>query len=162
MAGGGRSMLPSLTRALVTFALLEVAALGLPLASGAQSPPVPVPESVRVLEALESAFVTVADRVMPAVVNVTARSRRGATTPSEAPEGPEMEERFKEFFGPDFFDRFFRKRSPREEGRASGSGVIVDKQGFILTNNHVVENAAEIEVGLSDDRKFKAILVGRD
>jgi Do/DeqQ family serine protease len=155
-------MLPSLTRALVVFALLEVATLGLPLASGAQSPPVPVPESVRVLEALESAFVTVADRVMPAVVNVTARSRRGATTPSEAPERPEMEERFKEFFGPDFFDRFFRKRSPREEGRASGSGVIVDKQGFILTNNHVVENAAEIEVGLSDDRKFKAILVGRD
>ena len=73
-----------------------------------------------------------------------------------------MDDRFKEFFGPDFFDRFFRKRSPREEGRASGSGVIVDAQGYILTNAHVVENAAEIEVGLSDDRKFKATLVGRD
>jgi serine protease Do/serine protease DegQ len=114
-----------------------------------------------VLEALETAFVTVAARVMPAVVNVTVKSKRGPAS-SDAPERPDTEERFKEFFGPDFFDRFFRKRSPREEGRASGSGVIIDAQGYILTNAHVVENAAEIEVGLSDDRKFKATLVGRD
>ena len=79
-----------------------------------------------------------------------------------AARAPEMEERFSEFFGPEFFDRFFRRRSPRDEGRAAGSGVIVDPRGYILTNNHVVENAAEIEVRLSDDRKFKATLVGRD
>src|SRR5215471_4621510 len=46
--------------------------------------------------------------------------------------------------------------------RVTPSGVIVDAHGFILTNNHVVENAAEIEVRLSDDRKFKATVVGRD
>jgi Do/DeqQ family serine protease len=73
-----------------------------------------------------------------------------------------MEERFREFFGPELFERFFRRRAPREEGRAAGSGVIVDARGYILTNNHVVENASAIEVRLSDDRKFKATLVGRD
>ena len=119
------------------------------------------PESARILEALETAFVSVADRAMPAVVNVTVKAKRSPAV-SEAPDRPEMEERFKEFFGQEFFDRFFRRRSPRDEGRASGSGVIVDPRGYILTNNHVVETAAEIEVGLSDDRKFKGTLVGRD
>jgi serine protease Do len=153
-------MITSFRRALV-LALVPAIALWAPVASRAQTPAAPAPESVRVLEALESAFVSVADRVMPAVVNVTVKSKR-APAGAEAPDRPEMEERFKEFFGQEFFDRFFRKRSPRDEGRASGSGVIVDKQGYILTNSHVVENAAEIEVGLSDDRKFKAVLVGRD
>src|SRR5262245_58722258 len=77
-------------------------------------------------------------------------------------EPPESEQRFREFFGPEFFERFFRRRPPREEGRSTGSGVIVDAQGYILTNNHVVENAGEVEVRLSDDRKFKATIVGRD
>ena len=154
-------MIMSCRRALVVLALVPMVALGAPPASRAQTPSASTPDSVRVLEALESAFVSVADRVMPAVVNVTVKSKRGPGG-AEVPGGPEMEERFKEFFGQEFFDRFFRKRSPRDDGRASGSGVIVDKQGLILTNAHVVENAAEIEVGLSDDRKFKATLVGRD
>src|SRR4029453_16509148 len=161
MARGGRSMVRWYRRALVVLALVSVAALAAPPVGRAQTPSVPPSESVRVLEALESAFVSVADRVMPAVVNVTVKSKRGPAG-ADVPGGPEMEERFKEFFGQEFFDRFFRKRSPRDDGRASGSGVIVDNQGFILTNNHVVENAAEIEGGLSDDRKFKATRVGRD
>jgi Do/DeqQ family serine protease len=142
---------------------LALAALLLltPASARAQRPAPVAPESARILEALETAFVGVADRVMPAVVNVNVKSKRSPAL-SEAPERPEMEERFKEFFGPEFFDRFFRRRAPRDEGRASGSGVIVDPRGYILTNNHVVESAAEIEVGLSDDRKFKATLVGRD
>jgi serine protease Do len=151
-------MSTSLARVLALVALTGLVSLGLPGAGRAQAP---APDATRVLEALETAFVTVAARVMPAVVNVTVKSKRGPAS-SEAPERPDTEERFKEFFGPDFFDRFFRKRTPREEGRASGSGVIIDARGYILTNAHVVENAAEIEVGLSDDRKFKATLVGRD
>ncbi len=114
----------------------------------------------RVLQDLENAFISVADRVMPAVVNVSVKPKKSAA--AEGGEAPDVEQRFKDFFGPEFFDRFFRRRGPREEGRAAGSGVIVDAQGVILTNNHVVENAAEIEVRLSDDRKFKATLVGRD
>src|SRR5215475_10718681 len=115
-------------------------------------------DSQTVLRALEDAFVSVADRVTPAVVNVSVKSKRGG------PEGeaPERQERFREFFGPEFFERFFRRRPPREDTRATGSGVIVDAQGYILTNNHVVENAESVEVRLSDDRKFKATIVGRD
>jgi Do/DeqQ family serine protease len=139
---------------LAPIAMLLLALAG---AAGAQSrPPAPV-DAKAVLRALEDAFVSVADRVTPAVVNVSITPRR-----VEGAESPEAEERFREFFGPEFFERFFRRRPPRDDTRSSGSGVIVDARGFILTNNHVVENAAEVEVRLSDDRKFKATIVGRD
>jgi serine protease Do len=108
-----------------------------------------------VLQAMEEGFSTVADRVTPAVVNVSAVSKRPAPGSADDPQ------RFREFFGDEFFERYFRRR-PREEPRASGSGVIVDPAGYILTNNHVIENAQDITVRLSDSRKFKAKLVGRD
>ena len=123
-------------------------------------PAAPAPDSQRLLRALEDAFVSVADRATPSVVNVSVKVKR--ETRPEGGGAPEMEERFREFFGPELFERFFRRRAPRDEGRAAGSGVLVDPRGYILTNNHVVENAIEIEVRLSDDRKFKAALVGRD
>ena len=109
------------------------------------------------LRAMEEAFVSVVEHVMPAVVNVSTTPTKEATS-----EEPQTEERFREFFGPEFFERFFRGRPPREHARSSGSGVIVDAAGYILTNNHVIENAATIEVRLSDQRKFAAKLVGRD
>ena len=127
-------------------------------APSASSPP--PSDSQSLLRALEDAFVSVADRATPSVVNVSVKVKREAQP--EAGPSPETEERFKEFFGPELFERFFRRRAPREEGRSAGSGVIVDARGFIVTNNHVVENASEIEVRLSDGRKFKATLVGRD
>jgi len=142
-----------------TLCALAPAATAQPRSS--QRPPAaPAPESQRLLRALEDAFVSVADRATPAVVNVSVKVKRGPA--SEGAPTPEMEERFREYFGPELFERFFRRRPPREEGRAAGSGVIVDARGYILTNNHVVENATEVEVRLSDDRKFKATLVGRD
>ena len=109
-----------------------------------------------VLRAMEEAFTAVADRVTPAVVNVSAVPDRSAP-----PSGGEGDERFREFFGDELYERYFRRR-PRDEGRASGSGVIVDAKGYILTNNHVIENARDITVRLSDSRKFPATLVGRD
>ena len=147
---------------LLAAALLPAApgAVAQPRSSGRPAAPAPAPDSKTLLRALEEAFVTVADRATPSVVNVSVKMK-----PEAAPEGvptPEMEERFREFFGPELFERFFRRRAPREEGRAAGSGVIVDARGYILTNNHVVENASAIEVRLSDDRKFTATLVGRD
>src|SRR2546430_10991147 len=72
-----------------------------------------------------------------------------------------ISERFREFFGEEFYERFFRRR-PRDDARASGSGVIVDPKGYILTNNHVIENAQDITVRLSDGRKLAGKLVGRD
>jgi Do/DeqQ family serine protease len=112
-------------------------------------------DSHAVLQALEDAFVSVADRVTPAVVNVSVKAKR--VPEAEAPPHGEFRE-----FGPEFYERFFRRRPPREDVRSTGSGVIVDARGYILTNNHVVENADSVEVRLSDDRKFKASIVGRD
>jgi Do/DeqQ family serine protease len=145
---------------MVLGALAPTALAQQPRAPQPPRPTAPTPDSRRLLRALEDAFVFVADRATPSVVNVSVKVK-----PEARPEGgasPEMEERFREFFGPELFERFFRRRAPRDEGRAAGSGVVVDPRGYILTNNHVVENATEIEVRLSDDRKFKAALVGRD
>jgi serine protease Do len=154
----------STRRALTSrLAVSLVAALALADVAAAQTRPVPTPDSKAILQALEEAFVSVADRVTPSVVNVSTKAKRAPEgAPGGPGESPESEQRFREFFGPEFFERFFRRRAPRDEGRASGSGVIVDARGFILTNNHVVENAGEIEVRLSDDRKFTATVVGRD
>ncbi len=107
------------------------------------------PDARAVLRAMEDAFSAVADRVTPAVVNVS-------TIGGRASSGGEDDS-----LGDDFYERYFRRR-PREDGRASASGVIVDPKGYILTNNHVIENAREITVRLSDSRKFSATLVGRD
>jgi len=119
-------------------------------------PPEPKADARALLRALEDAFTAVADRVTPAVVNVSTVPKRGH--PGTGEESPE---RFREFFGEEFYERYFRRR-PREDARASGSGVIVDPKGYILTNNHVIENAQEINVRLSDGRKFPAKLIGRD
>src|SRR5881296_2273707 len=116
----------------------------------------PKADARSMLRALEDAFAAVADRVTPAVVHVSTVQKKGA---AGAPE--ENPERFREFFGDEFYDRYFRRR-PREDARATGSGVLVDPKGYILTNNHVIENAQDIIVRLSDQRKFTARLVGRD
>src|SRR3989449_1671017 len=122
----------------------------------AETRPAPKVDPRGILRAMEEAFSAVADRVTPAVVHVS-------TVPKKAPPGSaeESPERFREFFGEEFYERYFRRR-PREDTRATGSGVVVDPKGYILTNNHVIENAQEIIVRLSDQRKFTARLVGRD
>ncbi len=142
-------------------------------------PPAPAPSAApaadpkAILESLERAFVSVAERVMPAVVHIDVAPREAAAReraprdgedPRERmspPERREFERRFREFFGEDF-DRFFRQRAPRRESPSQGSGVIVDRSGVVLTNNHLIENAGDIEVRLSDRRKFKAKVAGRD
>jgi serine protease Do len=122
--------------------------------SDPQSTPKADPRAV--LRSLEDAFTAVADRVTPAVVHVSTVPKK---TPAGAPD--EAPERFREFFGEEFYERYFRRR-PREDPRATGSGVVVDPKGYILTNNHVIENAQDIIVRLWDQRKFTARLVGRD
>ncbi|MCB8964561.1 MAG: Do family serine endopeptidase [Bacteroidales bacterium] len=67
-------------------------------------------------------------------------------------------------YGDPFFDFFFgpQQYSKPQPVQSSGSGVILTRDGFIVTNNHVIDNAEEIEVVLNDKRTFKAKLVGRD
>jgi serine protease Do len=76
--------------------------------------------------------------------------------------------RFRNPFGQDdqfneFFERFFKDRVPKDYRQQSlGSGFIIDKDGFILTNNHVVEKTDEIKVKLSNKKEFNAKIIGRD
>lgn len=98
-------------------------------------------------------FAKVAEAIKPAVINITAVGR-GA--------GPGGRTPFEEFFGEDFFRRFFGDVPERMPQRSLGSGVIVDPTGIALTNAHVVENARDIEVTTLDGNKHKAKVVGID
>src|SRR5262245_8162367 len=106
------------------------------------------------LAAKPFSFAAVARRATPSVVNVFT-THRVKVTPFGGPPGPS-----------DPFDDFFRQffpGLPREmEQKSLGSGVIVDSDGFIVTNHHVVVSAGEIQVKLSDTRSFPAELVGSD
>jgi serine protease Do len=102
-------------------------------------------------------FVDVAKTVKPAVVNIFAtRNGSGEGTQSTPFEDPF----FRRFFGEEWMKRFEAPKERKERGL--GSGVIVDPNGLIITNNHVVNKADEIKVFLSDKREFKAKLVGTD
>jgi serine protease Do len=107
-------------------------------------PDVPRPASIA---AGAASFADVAERINPAVVNIDATSNRKDSRDSQ---------------------RFFR-RSPEDvprdfEGpsRGAGSGFIIDRDGFILTNHHVIENASRITVTLADGRGYRAEVVGTD
>jgi serine protease Do len=95
--------------------------------------------------------------VKPAVVNIA------ATRSGKSGEGRTVRRSttvFRKFFGEEFFKRDAPQREPKERGQ--GSGVIVEANGLIITNNHVVNKADEIRVFLSDKREFKGKLIGTD
>ena len=102
-------------------------------------------------------FTQVAEKVVDAVVHIKA-TKRSSASPSLRPEWPEP---FRDFFGPDRFFRFEQPRQPKPRV-GSGSGVIINEGGYIVTNNHVIEQARDIEVTLTDNRSFKAHVVGTD
>ncbi len=113
-------------------------------------------------KSLGQAFVEVVKKVQPAVVNITTEK-----TITMRP----WDRYGEDFFKGSPFEDFFRGfgPSPREKGkeyrhkqRSGGSGVIVDKEGYILTNNHVVEDTDKIKVRLNDGREFAATLKGQD
>jgi len=117
---------------LILFFLLSMSSLLLPSADAFAAEAT----GAQLLEQIQNVFIDLAERVRPAVVNIApvSASARSQETP--------------------------RDRSPNNPG--SGSGVIVDKQGLIVTNNHVVGDAKEVEVRLSNRSKFVGQVIGRD
>src|SRR2546426_6541155 len=126
-----------------------------PVAQSASGPP------SSPVDALQSAFVRVAERVRPAVVHIgtvqVAKQRRPPMVPGPFSEDPLLK---------DFFDQFFGPRGPgrREEFHQPGlgSGVIIDRRGYVLTNHHVVRGADGVTVRLSSKQEYRGRIIGVD
>jgi len=115
------------------------------------------PASVTSVGLPNEGFTAVVKEAMPAVVNISTTR----VVKSQGDGSPFMNDPFfKQFFGDQFSHQFQVPKSRRES--ALGSGVIVDKRGYIITNNHVIAKADEIKVVLNDKREFKAKLIGTD
>jgi serine protease Do len=97
-------------------------------------------------------YAHVVDKVAPAVVTIRTE-RKASFVPTAGQLPPELR---------DFFGRDFGPRQPRGRQRGLGSGVIVSAEGYVLTNNHVIDKADQIRVELPDRRVFDATLVGAD
>jgi serine protease Do len=123
--------------------------------------------SVAALLTLDRAMETLAARVTPAVVNVTVTSK-----PSAQQAGGESSEDMQQFFGPfggnpfggtPFGRQFNMPMNPRQRvEHGLGSGVIISPDGYIVTNNHVVEGATDIRVTMSNREVLSAKLIGTD
>jgi serine protease Do len=101
----------------------------------------------------------VVERVLPAAVNVS--SAKIIRFADSGPTSPFFfDPFFREPFGDDSSHRYSHPREQREE--SLGSGVFVSQDGYLLTNNHVVEDAEEIRISLADKREMKAKIVGTD
>jgi serine protease Do len=103
-------------------------------------------------------YSSVVKRVLPAVVNISTSKVVKTEVGMNGPQG--LDPFFRQFFGEDF-GRHFQVPKERRE-RALGSGVIVSPEGYILTNNHVVDGATEVAVTLHDKREVKARVIGAD
>src|ERR1700747_85911 len=109
----------------------------------------------------QTGFAPVVKKVLPAVVNVS--SSKVSKVPTEffgqLPDDP----MFRQFFGDDSNRRFRTPRqAPEQREKGLGSGVVMTQDGYILTNNHVVDGANNVTVTLADKREFKAKVIGTD
>jgi serine protease Do len=106
--------------------------------------------SSAVLENRPPSFAAIAKRTMPVVVNISTTAQRAPRGSS----GDPIDE---------FFNRFFAESQPRDNSQRSlGSGILISKDGEILTSYHVVKNADAIKVKLADQSEYEARLVGKD
>ncbi|AEF55772.1 DegQ family serine endoprotease [Marinomonas posidonica] len=110
-------------------------------------------------------FTELVDDASPAVVNISTEQTVTTKTANDggrqySPNNEELNEFFKHFFG----QQPFGQQSPPQQGQRSslGSGFIISHDGYVLTNNHVIDGADVIHVRLSDRREYQATLVGTD
>ncbi|MBP7273014.1 MAG: trypsin-like peptidase domain-containing protein [Saprospiraceae bacterium] len=105
-------------------------------------------------------FSDAATKASASVVNIKASESKGAAQKRQQDEFRNSP--FGQMFGPDFFYGGSPFQMPNQQKEGTGSGVIVSNDGYIVTNNHVVDFADEVEVTLYDNRTFKAKVIGTD
>ncbi|MDH4298426.1 MAG: S1C family serine protease, partial [Cyclobacteriaceae bacterium] len=102
-------------------------------------------------------FREAARKVTPCVVHVNSKWNAPEDQQELKEDNP-----FRDFFGDEFWGDFFRPFRPHGPRQGTASGVILTSDGYIVTNNHVIEDADEIEVVLHDQRSYRAKIVGAD
>jgi len=109
---------------------------------------------------VESTFAPIVDKALPSVVNISSSK----TSKVAQTESPQMDPFFRQFFGEEFGGKQGRQfNAPQKRTEHSlGSGVIVRSDGYLLTNNHVIDGATDILVTLGDKRELKAKVIGAD
>ncbi len=107
-------------------------------------------QAIAQLKTFNQAFTAIAERVTPSVVTVSTKQTIETTDRGRR--------------APDFIHPFWQFPQPEGEQERSGlgSGIVMNRHGYILTNNHVIDNADEITVVMSDNREYAAELVGKD
>jgi serine protease Do len=150
--------------AAIAAAVVTMAAWRAPLASSILSAS-PTPSVATVATTVPSAvagasYAPVVERVMPAVVTIRVE-KRASMIPTDQ-QMPQMPEELRRFFGDQLPQTPRGQRQPRRLERGLGSGVIASQDGYILTNNHVVEGVDSVKVELPDNRTFTAKVVGTD
>jgi serine protease Do len=146
-----RKTLLGLVAAALMGSTLLTASTMLPLAASAQA-------QTQIIDPTRS-FAPLVERVMPSVVSVQVKIENASDTTPNA----QVPEQFRDFFEqfPQFRDQF-RNPPQRREGMAQGSGFVISSDGYVVTNNHVVENAKSVQISFHDGSEYDATVVGTD
>jgi serine protease Do len=119
-------------------------------------------ENLDTAEGLSTAFRNVSEALKPSVVSISTRTKAATRQGGRGSVPPELENQLPPWLRDELFRQFEAPEQRTPERSGMGSGVIARADGYILTNNHVVEGADELQVELSDGRKVEGKLIGTD